>query len=361
MFLLFLWNSIDSTLEALDLEAEGQIGFTYYKEDGTQIITETNFFGLKLSDNKWSITIYDNDDKLPRHEHVFDGTNITSVTFNNNNTRPAPRVSNKKVIYAKNTARIYQSLMPVNEDSNVGVIWLAYCSTNYLYSLTNSHVKPVVSCISSLYTNNQYYENASWHYASNYPPWLEYMEGFSTGTNFVLVSNMIFKPVPAPYPFNSGYRRSIYAVNTYTNVAGLFVPDSFKYEGYVPIYKEGTNSHDVRKDTVYAGIITSLRVAEMPSIAATLDGATFVSDKRSDKLRKPLAYIVTTNWITTNDAKYKALLAHNLKRQNAPLKLRKGPSEILLAGLLVLTVLCPPVYLAFKHFSTGQNKPQNNK
>jgi hypothetical protein len=109
--------------------------------------------------------------------------------------------------------------------------------------------------------------------------------------------------IPLPPPFEKGFTRSSYNVDSFTNIGGLTLPTAFSFKEYY--VDRNVQPAELKVMRIVQANVTSVRtVCGRTNFIPTISEATYIGDDRFARMAKPvpeLPYMVTNGiWPETN-------------------------------------------------------------
>lgn len=272
-------------------------------------------FHMVLSSNKWQIKV-----QFKNYNEFCwsDGDKVSSF------------VMFPKETYGKSLpkAQVLNGDYPYHSDPSIQFIWLAFCSSQYFLSNTNTMpalwqmgsldpLREAIDITNLVFMDSQMRlpSNLDLILASGYMNSITNMHYLSK-----TVSTLELEKTFNDYKQYSGFLAGRYSVTTVTNLESRLVPVDFNLIVYDPTKDQ---VHSIRQ--TYRGIVTSIKLSnEEPSIPS-LPYPIWIEDGRFSDARTRLdsiSYIVTNqDWPATNDETLQEQFLEKKKKQAAVLNL----------------------------------------
>ena len=292
-----------------EFEADGEL--TVQQIHGDKIILqESESFEVSVKDDKWFIVTKPHPGFQPagmvRYEIGGENDTIYQVSYLDKKTL-APTSLNTAM------GRIETATVPENIVGNqIAELWLAFASSHYLDGAKNGKLKPVYDMIASM-RNEGWEDTAQWKRFDaepRLPQMVDYINEKDIGVNG---GRRLF--IPLPPPFEKGFTRASYHVDSATNIGGLTLPTGFSFKEYY--VERNTRPAELKVMRIVRATVTNVRtVCERTNFIPTISEPTYIGDDRFARMPKPIAeltYMVTNGvWPATNAQWLQALYQFDL-------------------------------------------------
>jgi hypothetical protein len=295
-----IYSSLPNKVVAAKFEFEADGELTVQQINGDKIILqESESFEVSVKDDKWFIVTKPQPGFQPagmvRYEIGGENDTIYQVSYLDKKTLEPNSL---------NTAmgRIETATVPENIQGNqIAELWLAFASSHYLDGAKNGKLKPVYHMIDSSMRNEGWEDAAQWKrfdVEPRLPQMVDYINEKNIGVN-----GRQRLLIPLPPPFQKGYTRASYNVDSVTNIGSLTLPTGFSFKEYY--VDRNSQPAELKVMRIVQANVTSVRtVCERTNFIPTLTEATYIGDDRFARMPKPVAelpYMVTNGiWPTTN-------------------------------------------------------------
>jgi RNA polymerase sigma factor (sigma-70 family) len=298
-----VYSSLPNKVAAANFEFEADGELTEQRIHGDKIISqESESFEVSVKDDKWFIATKPQPGSQPavmaRYETGGENDTIYQVSYFDKKTLASNSLN------TANTAigRIETATVPENYVGNqVAELWLAFASSHYLDGAKNGKLKPVYHMIDPSMRNEGWEDPAHWKRFDGeprLPRMVDYINEKDIGVNG---GRRLL--IPLPPPFEKGFTRASYNVDSATNIGGLTLPTGFSFKEYYVDW----NSHPAKVKvmrSVQANVTSVRTVCERTNFIPTLKEATYIGDDRFARAPQPveeLTYMVTNGiWPATN-------------------------------------------------------------
>jgi len=206
---------------AIEFEAEGNAIYDLHAGNYLQSSC-TNHFIVAVRDAEWGITTW----KIGSSSRLecFKDTNylrtVVTTFIGGTNLSTA----------WKGTAFMEQLDRPSKEDQLLQVLWLTYCSSAYLQSITNGKIEPIWQLDNPFLHKEGFTLPGKWtlnELPPHLPMELVYVsDGFYHGYD---PSKKQPKDFRLPVPYDAGYTCAVFRATVTTNVSGICIPVEFYF------------------------------------------------------------------------------------------------------------------------------------
>src|ERR1035437_6529088 len=295
-----IYSSLPNKVVAAKFEFEADGELTVQQINGDKIILqESESFEVSVKDDKWFIVTQPQPGFQPagmvRYEIGGENDTIYQVSYLDKKTLEPNSL---------NTAmgRIETATVPENIQGNqIAELWLAFASSHYLDGAKNGKLKPVYHMIDSSMRNEGWEDAAQWKrfdVEPRLPQMVDYINEKNIGVN-----GRQRLLIPLPPPFQKGYTRASYNVDSVTNIGGLTLPTGFSFKEYY--VDRNSQPAELKVMRIVQANVTGVRtVCQRTNFIPTISEATYIGDDRFARTPKPVAelpYMVTNGiWPTTN-------------------------------------------------------------
>jgi len=319
---LFLFSN---NVVATEFEVDGVLTFQQIGANNKIISEQKENFEVSVKDCQWFIVTEPNPEsaKIIRYEIGGENGTIYQVAY-----------FDKKAIdpNSQNTAigLIENDVVPENIAGNrITELWLAFASSCYLDGAKSGMLKPIYRMPDPSMRSEDWEDTAKWRRFDDAPHlpqevvyWYENIIGMN-GTNRVVI-----KPPP---PFEKGFTRASYNVDSVTNIGGLTLPLNFSSKEYFLMPRGQTA--DLEVEGLVQGTVTDVKtVCERTSFIPELTEATYIDERRFNRMPKPveaLAYMVTNGaWPSANAQWLQNLYQHELNVRAHMIRQIESPSPL---------------------------------
>ena len=281
-----------------EFEADGELTVQQINGDNKIILQESESFEVSVKDGQWFIVTTPQPGFQPaivRYEIGGGNGTIYQVSY-----------LDRKILEPNslNTAmgNIGTDIVPKNIQGNqVAELWLAFASSPYFDGVKNGKLKPIYQMIASSTPNENLEDTAKWKRFDaepRLPRQVDYINEKNIGVNGG--QRLLFA---LPAPFEKGFTRASYHVDSATNVGGLTLPTGFSFkEFYV---NQNTQPAELKVMRIVQANVTSVRtVCQRTNFIPAISEATYIGDDRFARAPQPveeLVYRVTNGiWPATN-------------------------------------------------------------
>lgn len=355
------------------VDIEGFMPVTSLSREGP---TRTNPYCFKVTySNELFRLKVDNKALKSMWECVYDGKDIYLLSDVEKEPQPIylsttnkpfniPRLTNNSApLFAGNTI----SIRPISSDAipythgHLGILWLAFCSSNYLYSHTN--MPPLwLRDDPTLYYNgwkdqiHSYRDSETNMFLSVY---------FISDGYYRWRKNKISLSRPYPPPYNRGFTNAVFKWKAYTNLAGFIIP----IECSLTITNNPMDGDSLYCNSVFLFITTNINILDtninltlLSSNWTTVTDTRIVGNASNKNVQIPyhsLRYNITnrpiysgtelTNAISKNESLLLIIAEHKLLSKQR----RTRRNFFLLFSIFLVSV--PFAFVAIKHYKRSVN------
>jgi len=321
--LFFFSNNVG----AAEFEVDGELTVQQINGDNKIILQESESFEVSVKDDKWFIVTTPH----PGLQSQWAGM-ICFEIGGENNTIYQVSYFDKKIL-APNSLNaaiglIENDVVPENiAGSQIAELWLAFASSHYLDGAKNGKLKPIYWMLNPSMRNEDWEDTAKWERFDTAPHLPQEVVYFNENNIGINGTNRII--IQSPPPFEKGFTRAAYNVDSVTNIGGLMLPTGFTFkEFYVNRNTQPAELKVMR--IVQANVAGVKTVCERTSFIPELTEATYVGDKRFARMPKPveeLSYMVTNGiWPAANVQWLQNMYQHELNARAHMIRPIESPS-----------------------------------
>jgi hypothetical protein len=207
---------------AVEFEVEGKATYVLYSGPYLDF-SATNYFIVSVRDAEWGIRIGDASSSN-RLECYKDSNFLRTVQ----STYMGGTNSSKRWA---GTAFVENLVRPSKEDQLLQTLWLTYCSSAYLQSITNGRIEPIWMLDNPLLHKQHFTLPGKWT-VNELPPHLPsklfyISDGFYHGYNSDTKQP---KDIKLRVPYDTGYTCAVFRASSMTNLNGMGIPLAFYFE-----------------------------------------------------------------------------------------------------------------------------------
>jgi hypothetical protein len=300
------------SVSARTLVIEGVMTTESFKPgEHTPAESKSASFVLRMQDCRWNIQVREFNSHFDLFESGSDGTNIYSLIRFSSYVQQNHNDGN---VVGVNSASGFVDCGPVPHnywEEDIPVLWLAYCSSCYLSSISNHMAEPILFYVRQDRKLHRigFTQRTEWEpiAGGGMPACVAYFsDGKMRRWKEGLAGYVPPEETTWPPPYEKGFTNSYYRVDQSTHFEGTILPTKFSFSVLHP-REHGSTAGDLDLVHRFTGIATNISaLSHIKELLPKVDGVITVADERFSRDAQPvfrMEYLVTNQWLTDHEAK----------------------------------------------------------